>query len=148
MNLRTMARFCFCLFSPLSCLSSRRVPCLSIYTTVPLLRAYLNTLPLHFKNRRGADLEGEMSSLAWGFRGAALYYHCSKESSKHTARPCTPRQPCLQFHQSKNDIIATGSERDGSIGTQAAQETPVKRVGSVLYFGMHKKTLTLCSRYL
>lgn len=148
MNLRTMARFCFCLFSPWSCLSSRRVPCLSIYTTVPLLRAYLNTLPLHFKNRRGRIWRGECRHLRGGLEEQLYTITAARNLQNIQLDPAPPRQPCLQFHQPKNDIIATGSERDGSTATQAAQEMPAKRVGSVLYFGMHKKTLTLCSRYL
>lgn len=82
-----------------------------------------------------------MSSLGWGFvREATLYTITAARNLQNIQLdPALPRQPCLQIHQPKNDITATGWERDGSTATQAAQEMPAKRVGSVLYFEMHKK---------
>lgn len=75
-----------------------------------------------------------MSSLGWGFEEATLYYH-NEKYTKHKAGPDLSflRQPCHQIRQFKNDITATGSEKDGPIAIQAAQEMPAKRVGSVLH---------------
>lgn len=68
-----------------------------------------------------------MSSLAWGFRGAALYYHCSKESSKHTARPCTTPPamsaiPPAQKRHNRNRLGERRVNRDPSSSRDASEE--------------------------